>query len=262
MNRKIILSLFLFLGIHSSVLRADIDWPTLVNKAFETSGSDLRTIQQKTRSYTADSWYSTSIADVGITGGAACGIPLSGYAALPAEFIYLMREIYNSSLGLGFLIYGSATKDDFATILGIWVGETVLDNKTLDVIYGVAEESAQYAFETKAEKYSKTHSVMAGTTLSGAKSKGTAIPSKKMVSKQIAKKTGVKTAGKLSTKVATKVGAKIGGKYAVKASFSWVPFVSAAVCGSLNMWIMNGIMTASEEYYHLLNNDRNKRYKI
>ena len=129
MNRKICFALFLLLAVHSSYSRADIDWPSLVNKAFETSGSELRAIQQKTRNYTSDSWYSTSIADVGLAGGAACGIPFSGYAALPAEFIYLMREIYNSSLGLGFLIYGSATKDDFATILGIWADETVLDEK-------------------------------------------------------------------------------------------------------------------------------------
>ena len=130
--------------------------------------------------------------------------------------------------------------------------------KTLDMIYEVAEEGAEYAFE----KHSKTNNVIAGTTLSGARSKGTAITSKKMVSKLIAKKTRAKTAGKLSTKIATKVGAKIGGKYAVKATFSWVPFVSSAVCGSLNVWIMNGIMTASEEYYHKLNNDWNERYKI
>jgi hypothetical protein len=272
MSRRILIMLCLAM-LHPSVRAADIDWPGLVVKAFEETGADLGTIKTKAASYdSVNNWRYVSDADVAMAGGGACIIPVAAYAALPVEFVYLMRQIYNSSMGIGFIITGSAVKEDFANILGVWSGEVKLDEETLSGIYliseGIAEEVAENAAEkvvdgavSKAVKLFKAKE-NAGTTGAGAVSlnHGTQKASAKVVSKVFAEKTGTKVAGKLSTKVAAKTGAKIGAKYAGKAAFAWIPLVSGVVCGGLNIWIMDSILTSAELYFTTMREYRLKRY--
>ena len=68
-------------------------------------------------------------------GASVCSVPVGAYAALPVEFVYMTREIYNSALGLGILLTGSANRDDFPVILAKWVGEyTLTDAQLTDII--------------------------------------------------------------------------------------------------------------------------------
>jgi len=249
----------------SAIVKADMDWGGAMISTFESLGSDLNDIEGKTRDYSINSWYSTSVMDVGGVGAGACAVPAAGYVTLPAEFMYLMREIYNSSMGLGFLIYGDAFQDDFATILGLWSEEVTLDDETLELIYGAVEMSLDYGIH-RLEKYSESLGAAGAGSVGVASTRSVSgkaanEASTKMISKTLAKKTGSKVAGKLGAKVAAKTGAKIGGKYVAKSLTAWIPFISAAVCGGLNMWLMDGVMSAAESYYQKLASFRRNRYK-
>lgn len=217
--------LFIVLSSFFSTAHAEIDWGKMLVNTFESLGSDLEQIERKTDDYSASSWYRTSVLDVASIGAGACAIPLSGAVTLPAEFVYLIREIYNSSMGLGFLINDDAHKDDFAIILGLWTDEIKIEDETLHHVWNVAD--------------------VTGVT----EKMVTSLGSEGMVSQLMAKKTGAKVAGKLATKIAAKVGAKISAKYAAKMITIWIPGVSAVVCGGLNAWIMNGVLSSAKSYY-------------
>lgn len=217
--------LFIILSSFFSIAHAELNWDKMLVGTFESLGSDVEKIQHKTKRYSANSWYRASVFDVAMIGGGACAVPLSGAVALPAEFAYLIREIYNSSMGLGFLINGTAHKDDFAIILGLWTEEVTLEDKTLHHLLDAVEATGM------PEKVV------------------TSLASGGVVSQLLAKKTGAKVAGQLAAKVAAKVGVKISSKYAAKMATVWIPGVSALVCGSLNAWIMNGVLSSAESYY-------------
>jgi hypothetical protein len=227
-----------------------IDWGKLIVDSFETFGSDLSDIPAKTEGYTALGWHRTSVADVAAVGAGACAIPVGAYAVLPAESGYFMREIYNSTMGLGHLMYGTITEDDFPAILPIWSEAYSIDRESLVKMYEAAKAAvndhgpdvAEEAVDQAMDYYSKQK-----------KDNSAALPStaasSQVVSKMVAKKSGAKTAGKLSTKVATKAGGKIATKYAAKGATAWIPVIGAAVCSSLNAWIMNDIMSVAWSYY-------------
>lgn len=212
--------------------------------------------------------------DVAGVGGGACAIPMAAYATLPAEFVYLMREIYNSSMGIGFIVQGQAYKDDFANILGIWSEAVSLDDRTMETVYslaeGVTEEFGEDAAEHAIEYVGKRANAQSRTIGTPGRQPadntaalgGTAPASTKVVSKVFAHKAGTKVAGKLSTKVAAKTGAKIATKYAAKASVAWIPIISAMTCAGLNAWIMDGILAASEQYFTRLHQFRAARYQV
>ena len=131
-----------FAMVFSPAARAEIDWGNALIQTFEQLGSDTRNIRRKVRGYSAKSWYRSSIGDVTAVGAGACAVPVGAYAALPAEFVYLMREIYNSSLGLGFLKTGSAHRDDFASILAKWGGDYNISDSELARLMDSAEYEA------------------------------------------------------------------------------------------------------------------------
>ena len=272
MNRRILIMLCLAV-LHPSVRAADMDWPGLVVKTFEETGADLGAIKTKAATYDSLSdWKIASNVDAGTAGAAACAIPVAAYAALPVEFLYLMRQIYNSSMGIGFIINGSAVKEDFANILGVWSDEVKLDEETLNGIYliseGIAEEVAGNAAEkvvdgavSKAVKLFKAKEDT-GTTRLGAVTlrQGAQKASERVVSKAFAEKTGTKVAGKLSTKVAAKTGAKIGAKYVAKGVWSHFPVLSIPACGLINVWIMGSILASADLYFTTMREYRLKRY--
>lgn len=273
----------------SGAQAADIDWSGMMVTAFEQISADLQAIQAKASQYqSTTSWRVVSNLDVAGVGGGACAIPMAAYATLPAEFLYLMREIYSSAMGIGFIVHGQANKDDFANILGVWSDAVSLDNQTMEEIYTLAEDvtkdygedATEYAIEHVAKRVqassrsgatpsnSRQHAgstaTIGGAAATGVKAgtAGSTPASTKVVSKVLAKKAGTKVAGKLSTKVAAKTGTKIAAKYAAKASVGWIPFVSAAACAGLNVWIMDGILDASEKYYARLHQFRTMRYRV
>lgn len=285
MVARLIVSLFSFTLLLSSVsaqtpkdspaASTSVDWSGFVVKAFESLGSNLSGIQTKTANYSsAGEWRSASNWDVALVGGGACVVPLAGAAVLPAEFGYLMRQVYNSAMGMGFLVNGSANRDDFANILAMWTDEMKMDHETLQQAFDLAEQIAKNLPEnsTDAQIQRSVDRVLAmgqlATGLSGGVKGHAALSQHAMTlvwnggigSRVLSHKAGAKAAGKLSAKVAAKAGAKIGGKYATKVATIWVPALSAVVCAGLNAWIMDGVLASADTYYNRLKQFREQRY--
>lgn len=247
-----------------------------VADSFEALGSDTSAIKSKTHGYTVAGWKAVSIADVSAVGAGACAIPVSGLVTVPAELPYLMRELYNSAMGVGFLYGVEPAKDDFAIILGMWADEILIDEKTFHEIYATsagiaariqneygddiigmggdfledrikkfAEESAAKSHQSALPPSMQTHSIATGQLVSHA---GTGVV--------LSNKMGAKVGTKMGSKVAVKVAAKMGAKYGVKGAASFIPFISAAACGGVNGVIMSGILDSANKYYRLTSYSR------
>jgi hypothetical protein len=184
-----------------------------------------------------------------------------------------MRQIYDSAMGVGFILAQSATKADFANILALWSDELRLDDKTLANVYDVAERAAKEVGESAAQeaidkavtKSIEWFKANYGTgaipaAAAAAPAPGSRHASGAIVSQVLAEKAGTKTAGKLAPKVAAKTGAKIGAKYGAKAALAWIPIISAIVCGGVNAWIMDSILDSAETYFRTLADYRRRRY--
>lgn len=247
----------------ASCAEASPPWGDWITKAFEKMGSDLSNIEGKTKAYTSvTQWRQSSVASVALAGGLACSVPFSAYAALPVEFMYFMGEVYNSVLGVGFLMQKNATRDDFANVLGVWADEVKLDDRTLNGVFQTAgkvaavvkESASEVAIETAVEKIVNKESahqvarVVPGIVLPHSLNEA----GPKILSKTFAKKLGTKVAGKLGAKIAAKAGVKIGSKYAGKLVTGGVIGLSALVCGGLNGWILSTMLDSSELYYRRL----------
>jgi len=181
-----------------------------------------------------------------------------------------MREMYNASLGMGFVISGRATRADFANVLAVWSDELTLDDANLNAAYRIAEVVALEAGEQTAgaaleSAIDKTMKHLNAKGVAGQPAPIQAPPSTRApapaVSGALAQRSGAKAGGKLGTKVAAKSGAKIAGKYAAKGATMKIPIVSAAVCAALNNEIMDSLLVSAEQYFRKVSEFRAKRYK-
>jgi hypothetical protein len=259
-----------------SEARADIDWGNLIVQSFEGLGSNLDAVRVKAARYTSvRAWKNVSDVDVSAAGAAACAVPVAAYAALPAEFAYLMRQIYDSAMGIGFIVHGNASREDFANILGLWTNELKLDDELLRATYDIAEKLAKAMGEQVAEeaanalirkaineyRAARPQSSSPNTAAGMAAGSVAHKPASKLVSQVLAEKSGTKVAGKLGGKVGAKAGAKIGAKYAVKGFAGWIPGASAIVCAGVNWWIMRTMLNSAEEYFTALHSYQLRRYR-
>jgi len=67
----------------------------------------------------------------------------------------------------------------------------------------------------------------------------------KVGTKMVAKKIGVKVSPKILSKAATKLSAKATGKISIK----WIPIIGGVVSAGVNVWVLDGIAKAAENYY-------------
>jgi len=67
----------------------------------------------------------------------------------------------------------------------------------------------------------------------------------KIGTKMIAKKLGVKIPPKILSKAAAKLSAKATGKISTK----WIPLFGGVVSAGINIWVLDGISQAAEDYY-------------
>ena len=248
-----------------------IDWAGHMIKTFESLGTDIDSIRREASGRSSTwLWRMGANVEVGFAGAGTCLIPVAGYAALPVEFLYLMREMYNESLTMGFIISKTADPSDFANILAVWSEEMSLTDDTLRQAYEIAEsvtsEIGQQLAESTVERAVETtirrFDVKDG--LGQPMRPQTAPPNIRalapVVSNALAQKSGAKTAGKLGAKVGAKTGAKLATKYAVKLGAGWIPGASSLACAGANIYIMNDLLHAAELYYRKTSEYRAKRY--
>jgi len=62
-------------------------------------------------------------------------------------------------------------------------------------------------------------------------------------------KFGMKIAAKLSSKILAKASAKLSAKIASKLATKWVPILGGVVSGAINIWVLDGLIDAAEDYY-------------
>ena len=70
-----------------------------------------------------------------------------------------------------------------------------------------------------------------------------------MVVSKVAAKLSTKLLAKLTSKIVAKAVAKISVKLAAKTSTVWIPLFGGVVSGGVNVWLVGGLLKASEQYY-------------
>jgi hypothetical protein len=249
------------------------DWAGHMVKAFERLGANVDGIKRKADRYTSPRmWRWSSNLRVGASGATACAIPFVGVAALPIEFLDLMSEMYDSSLGMGFVVAGTASRSDFANILAVWTDELSLDDDTLRVAYDVAEHVAHEIGQQVLEQALDSAVDSTMKRFQAKSTSGQPVPPPSglshvrapapFASNVLAHKASVKAGGKLGTKIAVKAGTKMSGKYVAKfgAAAIPVPGASAAGCAIVNGLIMDSLLDAAELYYRKTAAYRLRRY--
>ena len=194
----------------------------MIQGAFELLSGDTQAICRDAQGYSVSSWRATQITKGVATGTLAGLIPVAGYLTLPADLAYVMRLIHRSATGICTIKLGHADDDTFASVLGVWSGSIELNDELANQIGAkVLAKAATYI------------GGMEGVKLS---IKALAMASQAIVHNKLAPK--------VAAKVATKVAAKMGAKTLTR----WVPVVSAVVGGGTNLWILNGVSNAAEQY--------------
>lgn len=172
------------------------------------------------------SWKFERSAAVGLVGAGTGGFggPV-GVLAIPFELALCERQATIGAFGIGHLLGCKVDYDlDREMILAIWAGEGSLEKY-------VPEGKVGIKINDKAVAASVTKSIM-GVVLTTSLVKGSS-----------------KFLGKLSAKLVAKAAAKLGAKVGAKASSAWIPLIGGAVSGGVNVWLVQGLLDAAEQYY-------------
>jgi hypothetical protein len=244
-----------------TILAEEYDWGAMAIATFETVGASPSFIKNRTKGYTSDSWYNVSVAEVTTAGAVACAVPLYHLAALAAEFPYYLREVHNSALGMGSIIYGEISPDDFEIIMTYWANDTIPAASELEYIAEVSAWAAgamgsaalSLSFSQLADKFAVAEGVSQKTVrekvVDGITDSVRLEITKKILTKAVGKKLGVKVGSKFAAKAGAKIGTKIAVKYGGKAASGWFPIAGALACGGANGYIMATVLDSAEAFY-------------
>jgi hypothetical protein len=245
------------------------DWGNLVTGSFESVAPGLPTIEASARGYGLTRWRIASNINVAVAGGGACALPGSLLVAMPLELAYLMRQLYNSSLGVGFIVKGSATREDFANILGVWTDQLHLQAGALDVAYATAEHVAtatppeQLRGMTVVEldrAIARANATGCGKVRTVLETRAMKAVSDWLAARVLGRNTGTQVGGAIAAAVAAKTGAKFAAKFGWKAASNPLPVISPAICAGVNAWLMDSMLDAAESYYTALHEYEQQRY--
>ena len=194
---------------------------------------DLGQLYEGSKSYNLDDWKLQQRALVGASGGAAVAVPGLHLVGLAADAAFLVNRMGVASYGVGAIIGANAgsgnilEQDDFPCVLAYWSDER-------DVTQALKGKAAADL------------STKVGTKL-GTKFVGKAFT--KGVVKTLLGSSGYLVGQKLGGKFMAKASAKFAAKFAGKGLAGFVPFVGPAVGAGVNIWLINSIIDAAEEYY-------------
>lgn len=188
----------------------------------EVVSGDVDEICRDAAGRTASDWRVKQALKATSIGAAAAAIPVYSYLTLPADLTATLRIMHRCATGMCFIILGHADEETYAGVLAVWSGEVQLDDN-------LAKQVAAKALAT------------AGSTVGGQLGLKLSIKAFNICTTAIVTK-------KLGPKVAQKVAAKLTSKLAAKATTRWIPIISAFVGGGTNLWILDGIADAAEEY--------------
>lgn len=193
--------------------------------AIQTMGSNLDEIRGLTAGMSLDQWRKYRIFQ-----SAALATPaLAGfisYATLVVEISLLLRFIYNSALGVGFIRNGVAYDEDF-----------------LNIFYGASNKGT-----FTAENAKKVAAMALAQGGQAALAKGSVIGFK-LIANSITTILSIKTAGKVALPALTKMSTWLAKVLAGPAVARAVPIIGGLVSGFANGWVTSSFLDASEDYY-------------
>ncbi|MBA4768570.1 MAG: hypothetical protein H2049_13190 [Porphyrobacter sp.] len=194
---------------------------------------DLAEIYDGARTESLSDWKTRQNAMVTASGAASVSIPGLHLAGLAADVAFVLNRMGTASYGVGAIVGHQACADnileeeDFSLILAYWAD----DEDVMQAMKGKAG----------ADLSAKVSAKLAGKVLGKSSVK---ILTKTMISSATYLATQ-KVGGKLLAKPA----AKFAAKFAAKGAAGFVPFLGAVVGGGVNLWLLNGIQDAAEEFY-------------
>jgi transcription termination factor NusB len=168
-------------------------------------------------------WKAERLAAVGAPGAltGAIGGPVGLSAILP-ELWLCERNGTTGAFGIGHLLGCQIDYNlDREMILAIWAGEGSLETSVPAGKVGI-----------KINNKAASSARLMGVVIQFSLLKGSA-----------------KLLVKLSAKLVAKVAAKIGAKLAVKTGGAAIPIYGAFVSGGVNLWLVQGLLNAAEQYY-------------
>ena len=187
-------------------------------------------LEQKVKNYSSTSAWKEHNIGLVVASGAVSGMAggLVGLAAIPVDLAWCGRVGGHGSIGIGYILGCDVDyEQDMTMILAIWggVGEasmTIPAGKVGIKIGGkIAGKSAAIV-----------GGAIAGTVVYKYALKGSS-------------KLGAKLASKAASKAATKFMSKL----TAKTGLGWIPFIGGAVSAGVNWWLVDGLLTAAEQYY-------------
>jgi len=192
---------------------------------------------------TLDDWKYKSQAKCGGVGflTGVVGGPM-GLAMEAGDTGYLLAMAGQSCYGIGHILGKQIDYNkDIEGILAIWSGAAKgISKNEIDAITGtklaVLPIGGKMAVKLTAKTFPKLVSKVGGMTLP-------------IIAKKISPKLATKLATKVSTKVMGKAGAKVSAKVASKISTKWIPIAGGVISAGINIWIIDTMIGAAEEYY-------------
>lgn len=201
------------------------DFSRYVNDAFSSLTPNINEIYYDAIGYTLGNWKAKQSALVTASGAGSVAIPGLHLIGIPADVAFLMNRMSVCSFGIGALVFTEKKlgnileQEDFPIILGRWCDDPYLTNAAIS--------------KTAAELAVKTGSKVAA----------------KELAKVACKHLGIVVGQKLSGKIGAKLGAKFGAKLGTKVAAGFIPFLGAAVGGSINLYFITQIQTQAESWY-------------
>ena len=199
----------------------------------KNSSFDLDDIYSGAKNESLSSWKTRQNAMVTGSGAAAVSIPGLHLVGMAADIAFVLNRMGTASYGVGAIIgydndYGNIMEeDDFELILAYWAN----DREIIEAMKGkvAADLSAKIAAKFSTKLLGKEAAkVLTQTMLSS-----------------VAQLAAKKATGKMLSKPAV----KFASKFAAKGLGGFVPILGAAVGGGINLWLLNGIQDAAEEFY-------------
>jgi hypothetical protein len=219
----------------------------LVQSAVMNCRASAADVRRDAQGETLSGWRTKHAALAGAAaGGNLIGGPLA-FAALAIEIPALLNIMSRAALGIGAIVTGDCSDDDYEPILAVWAGALELDG---DLRKAVQSHLAGVSASTLASKAG----VSMVTTVAGAG--GAKIAAKAALSlnsMMLSAAIGAVIGRKVMLKGGARIAAgKMAGKIVSGLPTRFMPLLGAAVAAGLNIWFVNGIMDAAERYYGFL----------
>lgn len=197
---------------------------------------EIDDIYHATKNESLTAWGVTQRSLVTASGAASVAIPGWHLAGMAADVGFVINRMGVSSYGVGSILchneQGNVLEpEDFAAVLGYWADD---------------EDLRQALKGKSAADLSGKLGLSLGKKVLG---KGSAKVVGKVLTKSLLTSSGYMIGRKLGGKGLAKAAAKFSGKFASKSISGFIPFAGPIVGGGVNLWLIDGILGAAEEFY-------------